>query len=232
MNKKILEYSYEMKKTYRRTVLKVIFFIVLLYTLLNLILSFLIFPLRQTSISMVPDFPENSWIMATPLDITPSRGDIMVIKSNTTEKYTKWQKFSDQVVRTFTAQQISILNKSDLPGTKQKIRRVIGVPGDTIYMRDYVTYIKPKGEKHYLTEFELIDRPYNVTFLAAPAGWDTELGVKGSFEEITLGSDEYFVLGDNRKTCDDSRLWDSVTTDNFDGKVILTYFPFTKFKFY
>lgn len=232
MNKKILEYSYEMKKAYRKTILKLLFFIIILYTALNLILSYLVFPLRQTSISMIPDFTENSWIMATPLDTTPQRGDIMVIKSQKTPNMTKMQKFVDQIVRTFTAQQISLAAKSDFPGTKQKIRRVIGVPGDTIYMRDYVTYIKPAGEKHYLTEFELIETPYNVTFLAAPAGWDTEIGVKGSFEEIKLGADEYFVLGDNRKTCDDSRLWDAVTSEDFDGKVILSYFPFSKFKFY
>lgn len=232
MNKKIFEFSYQAKKVYRRNVLKIVYSIILFYAVLNLILAYLVYPLRQTSISMIPDFTDNSWLLATPLDKTPERGDIMVIKNMTVKSYSKWERFLDQVVRTFTAQQLSYIEKSDFPGTRQKIRRVIGMPGDTIYMRDYVTYIKPAGEKHYLTEFELIERPYNVTFLSTPTGWDTEIGVKGSFEEITLGPDEYFVLGDNRKTCDDSRLWDAINSDHFDGRVILSYFPFSKFKFY
>ena len=61
-------------------------------------------------------------------------------------------------VKFFTAQQFSYNKNRKLMGDQYLIRRVIGMPGDSIYMRDHVLYIKPKGEKHFLTEFELIKR--------------------------------------------------------------------------
>ena len=58
------------------------------------------------------------------------------------------------------AKQISYLENSDFPNKNNQLRRVIGMPGDIIYMRDYVLYVKPAGEKHFLTEFEIIEKNY------------------------------------------------------------------------
>ena len=99
-------------------------------------------------------------------------------------------------------------------------------------MRDYVLYIKARNEKHFLTEFEISKKAYNVTFYVPPADWDSELGLKGSFDEIYLGPDEYFVLADNRKSSDDSRLWGAVKKENISAKVLMCYYPFKDFKIY
>ena len=129
------------------------------------------------------------------------------------------------------ARKMNILFENNgLPSSKSHVRRIVGMPGDTIYMRDYVLYIKPAGERHFLTEFEIVEEPYNVTFYVPPADWDTEIGVKGSFDEITLGYNEYFVLADNRKSSDDSRLWGAVKKDEITAKVLMCYFPFRNFK--
>ena len=93
-------------------------------------------------------------------------------------------------------------------------------------------YIKPKGEKHFLTEFELCNHPYNVTFNAYPASWDTSIGIVGYSEEYTLKDNEYFVLADNRSSCTDSRLSGPVTVQNIRGKALFCYFPFNKLKLY
>ena len=66
--------------------------------------------------------------------------------------------------------------------------------------------------------------------MAAPALWDNNIGVKGSFDEITLGADQYFVLGDNRKSCEDSRLWGTFSKKDIKAKALFCYFPFNKFK--
>lgn len=233
MSKKIDKYSYSIRKERQRKAINVILFFVIIFALVNLILSYLLFPIRQISSSMTPDVPENSLILATPIVTNVKRGDVVLLDSIESNKPTSFfHKSIDSFVRFFTAQQISIYEKSDLPGSKQKLRRVIGLPGDTFYMRDYVLYVKPAGEKHFLTEFEIAEELYNVTFYVAPGGWDSAIGVKGSFDEMVLGPDEYFVLGDNRKSCDDSRLWGPVNKDSINAKALVCYFPFTNLKLY
>jgi len=229
---KITDYNYQLKKTKQKKTLFIFLYIILVILIINLIMAFLIYPIRQNSISMSPDIPDQSMVMVTPLVKDYKRGDLVLIKARDTNDYGKLKKCLSNFVSFFTASQLSVIENENLPGTKDSLRRIVGMPGDTIFMRDYVLYIKPKGEKLFLTEFEIAPKAYNVTFFSAPAGWDSSIGVKGSFEEIVLDSSEYFVLGDNRKSTDDSRFYGPVTKDRIRAKAILCYFPFNKFKFF
>ena len=186
--------------------------------------------MRQNSVSMIPDVPEKSVVMVSPVANSFTRGDIVLLEPRYSKNRNFFLSQVDRLVRFFTAQQISLFEDNTLPSSKAHVRRIVGMPGDTIYMRDYVLYIKPAGEKHFLTEFEIVEEPYNVTFYVPPADWDTEIGVKGSFDELTLGYNEYFVLADNRKASDDSRLWGAVNKDDIAAKVLICYFPFRNFK--
>ena len=223
-------FSYQIKKERRRRTGFVILFFICLYIFINLVITFLIYPVRQNSVSMIPDVPEKSVVMVSPVAGNYERGDVVLLDSRYSRKKNFFISQVDRLVRFFTAQQISLFEHNEVPSSKSHIRRVVGMPGDTIYMRDYVLYIKPAGERHFLTEFEIVKEPYNVTFYVPPADWDTEIGVKGSFDEITLGYNEYFVLADNRKSSDDSRLWGAVKKDEITAKVIMCYFPLRNFK--
>ena len=72
---------------------------------------------------------------------------------------------------------------------------------------------------------------YNPKILVPPANWDVDFGAKASYKEITLADDEYFVLGDDRLSAVDSRLWGPVKQKAILGKAVLQFFPFNKFKF-
>lgn len=230
MNRKLFEYSYKLKKEKQSRDLKIISAIVLSLIIISVVLNFLVFPIHQTSTSMTPDITNNSIIFITPLDKNPERGEIVFIKPVYKEKTGIFKKIKNSIVVFFTARQVNLLKNDDYPNTTEKIRRVVGLPGDTIYMKDYKMYIRPQNEKHFLTEFELSKKPYNIDITKAPVDWDSKIGVSGEMAEITLGEDEYFVLCDNRFSADDSRLWGNLKGDEIDGKALFCVFPFNKMK--
>ena len=232
MNRKLIEYSYEIQKQTKKRIYFFIIYAILLFIFVNAILDYVIFPVRQTSISMMPDIPKQSMVMTSPLNKNYERGDIVLLNSRYSNKASSFKKIALKFCSFFTLRQIFINEDNDSPATKEKLRRIIGLPGDTIFMRDYVVYVKKEGEKHFLTEFEITPKTYNVTFFVPPATWNSSIGLKGTFDEITLGDDEYFVLGDNRKSADDSRLWGTVKGKDIKAKALFCYYPFSAFKIY
>lgn len=232
MNNHEILNSFQTKKAKERRVWTIITIFVLIFVSINLILHFCLFPVKQKSISMEPDIPIDSIVMTTSLGNNFERGDVVVMNPLIDDKTSFFYDSADLATKFFTGQQISLKEDNNIPGTKEKLRRIVALPGDTIYMRDYVLFVKPWGEKHFLTEFELSNKPYNVTFYVAPANWDSSLGTKGSFEEFVLGDDQYFVLADNRKATDDSRLWGPVTKDDIKSKALFSYFPFDNIRLF
>jgi signal peptidase I len=53
----------------------------------------------------------------------------------------------------------------------------------------------------------------------------------GSSEPVTLGPDEYYVLGDNRLASSDSRVWGVLPKEDIVGRVWLRVFPLQEFGF-
>lgn len=90
--------------------------------------------------------------------------------------------------------------------TKKYVKRVIGLPGETVYISDGLVYIdgEPLDESGYLTV--------------------TTAGISGPF---TVPEDCYFVMGDNRNSSEDSRVWNNpfVHRDKIIAKAAFSYFP-------
>src|SRR6185312_164075 len=130
-----------------------------------------------------------SWARITGHPYIPARGDVIV----------------------FSESGLSQFGQDD---TKQLIKRVIGLPGDRVVVRDgkYVIYNKshPDGFNPDVT------LPYGKNIPATPAG---------TFNDVTLGKNQLFVSGDNRPDSLDSRAFGPINADQVIGKLVLRVFP-------
>ncbi len=92
------------------------------------------------------------------------------------------------------------------------VKRVIGLPGETVQIKDGKVYIDGEILKDDVIDIEI----YNAGVAAEP---------------IRLGQNQYFVLGDNRNNSDDSRFSNVglVSSDSIIGKLWLIVYPFSDF---
>ena len=116
---------------------------------------------------------------------TPKRGEIMTIDATGMPNYDKKERI---------------------------IKRVIGLPGETVTIKDSSVYINGV----------LLNEPYldpNVPTLAS------ELGTAGGYDNITLGKDEYYFMGDNRGASLDSRAIGPVPSSRIKAHVFFKILP-------
>lgn len=129
---------------------------------------------------MLPNIEEGDWIMvvkASYLFSLPARGDVIVF------------------------------DPGDNVGSEHPfIKRIIGLPGERVEMRDGQVFI----------DGALITEPY---VLPEQPRRNEDFGPQ------KLGANEYFVLGDNRNNANDSRSWGPAVRENIIGKAYFIYLP-------
>mgnify|MGYP002424488722 CR=1 FL=1 len=86
------------------------------------------------------------------------------------------------------------------------IKRIIGLPGETVEIKDNDIYINDKK----------IEDKYGY-------------GVTYNIDKVTLKKDEYFILGDNRKISLDSRVFGTIHKDEIKGTTDFIMYPFKSF---
>ena len=84
------------------------------------------------------------------------------------------------------------------------VKRVIGLPGDRVQLKDGVVYVggQPISEKGYTIKPDF-----------------------GNYGPVTVPARDFFVLGDNRNNSEDSRFFGYVPGGNIIGKAIFIYWP-------
>lgn len=227
----VYDYSFEMQHKRKRRINTTLAIIFGTFLFLTLFLNYIIFPIHVKSDTMEDGLSSGGIAFVCPLMKKPERGDLYYIARMDGHREPFIQSLADTVVRFFTFQKFSLFSESIKNSGHPFVRRVIALPGDSIYMKDFVLYIKPVSDKHYLTEFELSNKSYNVQIFSIPAEWDN-VGISGNLEELILGEGEYFVLADNRVESLDSRHWGAIKGERFLGRVLLQYFPFTNIRAY
>ena len=143
MFKDIYAISYKMKRELYRKVFTVVLAVVSCFVGISLFMTFVLFPVRESSVSMMPDVAVNGFALATPLLRSPRRGDVMLVQAYSAEKNAVPARLVNQLARFVTAQQWQPL-PDDSSGNRSSpfVRRVIDIPGDTIYLNEYIVYIK------------------------------------------------------------------------------------------
>ena len=97
------------------------------------------------------------------------------------------------------------------------IKRVIGLPGDTLELRNREVYVN--GQK--LTE------PYaHYLFPVGESGEATSFDVRERYGPVTVPDGHYFMMGDNRDNSQDSRYWGFLPAHYVKGRALTIYWSF------
>lgn len=91
--------------------------------------------------------------------------------------------------------------------TDDYIKRVIGLAGDKVEIRNRVTYVN--------------DQPLDEPYVTDPARYD--------YGPVIVPEDSIFVMGDNRNSSADSREWGFLPVENITGRTLFCYWPLSHF---
>lgn len=116
-------------------------------------------------------------------------------------------------------QDVVVAKHEDYNGKEDWVKRVIGLPNDTVYAKNDVIYINDKAlaEPYLDNEYANNIRKQGRVF--------TE-----DFDKVTLQDDEYFLMGDNRVVSFDSRKVGAFKEKDIIGKDAYIIFPFGDMK--
>jgi signal peptidase I len=195
------------QKREKSTTNSLVEFVVIIAVALGLaigIQQWLVKPFRIPSPSMVPTLEVGQRVLVNRIGThfgDPERGDVVVFKPPTgadTHQCGDPNKTNQQPCGKPTSK------KSE----NNFIKRVIGLPGDTIKIENNRAIVNGKP----------IDEPY----INKGTSCDNYCNLE---EPITVPPDHFFMMGDNRGESDDSRVWGPVPKDWIIGDAFFTYWP-------
>ena len=194
MNRRLLEETPPEKqegKQFLREILETVVLAVILFLAINLISA----RVRVEGYSMVPTLDNGEYVLISRLSYVTGnyrRGDIIVFRPPMYPDISYWQRLFG------------------LPGFDDQyedyIKRIIGLPGETVKIENGTVYIN--------------DVPLVEPYIEAPPDYSNVW---------TVPEGQLFVLGDNRNNSADSHAWGFLPEKNILGKALLVYWPFADF---
>jgi signal peptidase I len=161
--------------------------------------TFLLQPFWIPSESMLPTIEVNDRVMVNKLAYRwgePQRGDVVVFRDPRQEEVE--ESLPEAVIRS-VLEAVGIRTRGD----EDLIKRVVGLPGETIEVRDNQVVVNGTPlQETYLPQVIMPDEP-----------------------PVTVGPDEVFVMGDNRDASFDSRRFGPIPLDDLVGEAFVTIWP-------
>jgi signal peptidase I len=199
--------------------------IIIAFGLALLIKTFLLQAFYIPSESMLPTLRIGDRVLVNKLVYRihpPRRGDILVFIENPGPHRSFWGR-----VRSFLTEGLGVTK----PPSRDFIKRVIGLPGDTIQVGPDGVFITPASGK----QFKLYE-PYIVRSSTDP---NVACGASPSCEEgppqapFKVPADSYFVMGDNRGNSSDSRsALGPINKTRIIGRAFVKIWPLGRFGFF
>lgn len=171
--------------------------------------QFLVKPFRIPSESMVPTLEVGQRVLVdrvSPRFSEPERGDVIVFKP---------PKGADDDAEVQCAEDVpgaACAKAVDGRSDTNFIKRVVGVPGDELYIEGGRVYLKGKDGR-FRQQKEPFIRP------------DSACETCNLKKPIKIPKDHFFMMGDNRGNSTDSRVWGPVPKDWVIGGAFFTYWP-------
>lgn len=116
------------------------------------------------------------------------------------------------------------------------VKRVVGMPGDTISMKNRVLHIngKPQDEPYVIHTDPLADpefpefRPWQVKYLVRGVNPATYRPTLKNWGPLVVPADSFMVMGDNRDSSLDSRYWGFLGRDRIRGRPLVIYYSYNR----
>ena len=114
------------------------------------------------------------------------------------------------------------------------IKRLVGLPGDTLKLVDGILLVKPEGAKEFVPVYELAPKMKKI--YSGKGGYQGHSSripgvshfLRSPQEEYKVPADHYFMLGDNTLFSADSRVWGCVPRRNLVGRPLLVFWPISR----
>ena len=116
------------------------------------------------------------------------------------------------------------------------VKRIIGIPGDRIHLRDGIVYRNGQKLDEPYAQHKLADyNPYRDNFPALPPSdmygvhnekWLQEFRSHLEGDDVLVPPNGYFAMGDNRDVSYDSRYWGFIPRSNVIGRPMFIYWSF------